>query len=94
MHLDNHRFVHLGVGTPTRLKIEHGTNCGHSPPAVQGNIPASLSVSSLLYGAASQQQQQQHMGFQSSNSHFIANPSFQHADFQRAALFGMRLCSL
>ena len=79
-----------GVGTPTRLKIEHGTNCGHSPPAVQPNITSALSVSSLLYGAPPQQQQQQHLGYQSSGGHFLPNPSYQHADYQRAALFGRR----
>jgi len=81
-----------GVGTPTRLKIEHGTTCGHSPPAVQGNMPSCLPASSLIYGGASQQQQQQqqHVGYQSPGGHFMTNPSFQHADFQRAALFASR----
>lgn len=82
------------MGTPTRLKMEHGTNCGHSPPAVQANITPGLSVSSLLYGTATQhtqqQQQQLHIGYQSCGGHFTSNPSFQHADFQKAALFGMK----
>ncbi|XP_065070287.1 uncharacterized protein LOC135695216 isoform X3 [Rhopilema esculentum] len=79
-----------GVGTPTRLKIEHGVPCGHSPPAMQGGATG-LSVASFLCGGQQLQQQQTIIGtYQSPGGHFIGNPSFQHSDFQRAALFAAR----
>lgn len=76
-----------GVGTPTRLKIEHITSCGHSPPAAQVNVP-NMAASALIYGIQQQSQPNVVGTYQTPGGQFIANPSFQHADFQRAALFG------
>ncbi len=83
-------ILFAGVGTPTRMKIEHATSCGHSPPAAQTNVPNLIGVSPM-FGIP----QQNHMiqQYHPVGQHYIGNPSFQQSDFQRAALFGELMIS-
>eukprot|EP00794_Sanderia_malayensis_P008087 gene8087-8952_t len=79
-----------GVGTPTRMKIEQGTPCGHSPPAAQTNVPNLTGPSPMFNNVPAQQNHVAQQQYHSQTPHFMPNPSFQQSDFHRAALFASR----